>query len=132
MNCETKKSGCAAVVTQRAINEDISFTLNEDNLLTLIIGNRIHTVQLQEGGGSGGEGSGLNDPYVIPINSNNQTSFLNVIPVNEILVSVFLNGVLQNKSAYGVPNSTRNFIWNDFVNQPLETSDQLTLQTKDA
>lgn len=126
MSCKSK-SCCETTVTQKGISQDISFTLNEDNMLVLRVGNRIYKVQLDDSI-SGGGGGGASPSITVPISSNGQALFINVIPEDHQLADVFLNGVLQDNEHYTTSGvGDRNLVWLDTVEQPLETDDTLKI-----
>lgn len=119
-NCNTEQN-CTTTITQKSINENVSFDLIEENKLRLIIGNKIYTVQLNEGGSIGG----ISSKIKIPITSNNQVFFSNIISLTQSISDVYLNGILQEEGNYSVTGT--NLTWLD-ESQPLETSDSLRIE----
>jgi len=121
-----KKPCCETTVSQKSINENITFTLNENNQIVLTIGNKIYSVQLNDSGGGIVTGGG--DYVNVPIVSDNQTSFVNALPENTVLKAVFLNGQLIKSSDYFV-TSLRNLNWNaDYqLNISTGTPDELVV-----
>lgn len=124
MPCKKKDNCCVTTVTQKSINDQVTFTLSDDGVLTLIIGNKIYTVPLDLSNTGGGS---ANPKITLPITSNGQSSFVNVVPSGQQIVGVYLNGVLQDSTEYSVPTNTTNLLWLS-TQQPLETSDRLQIE----
>jgi hypothetical protein len=129
MSCK-KETGCTTTVTQKSINENVSLSL-DGNILTLIIGNKIHTVELDDiGGGSGGGGY---PTIILPILSNNQVVFTNVIPTGKVLLKVFLNGIKATAPQTNIAGDYsvvgNNITWLSSI--PLETDDVFEIELGD-
>lgn len=120
-NCKTNT--CDTTITQKSINERVSFILDDDDVLVLTIGNRIYKVPLDLSEG----GSDVSSSYTktnVPITSNGQTVFNAVIPTGDTLFAIFLNGVLADETEFNV--SGTNITWSSIQ---LATSDKLIIWT---
>lgn len=120
-NCKSKQC-CDTNVTQKSINENISLSVDNNNVLLLTIGNKISKVELPSRAGGWIESNKI----IIPITSNGQVLFTNIIPTDQQLASVYLNGILQDESYYTVTNNI-NLTWITQLYN-LEISDTLQIQ----
>lgn len=119
MKCETTNC-CETTITQQSINDRVSFTY-ENGVLTLIVGNRIFNIPLEINSGGGGSFNG--EELVIPVVSNGQTNFSNIIPTGKTIFALFINGIKENKTSYNITGNV-NLSWlGPYI---LETSDSVT------